>query len=272
MTSRQKNPNRVSAVLILATLLLGLVWMAIAKFAGPAFITSVYHGESLSIFNRIITGQASHPLAEYLASWDRFSWILLLVLIGVGLLVVAIARPGFQAAFWRPAAPRPEDGSAVSPMVRKRLLLVYALLTVILGGSLIDLVRDTEHWPFSQYPMYSWIVPSFAFSSFRLFGVTENGSEIYLHDDMRFLQPFDNSRLPQAFERVEENNQLKEAVVDCFRRYEALRRAGRHDGPRLQAMRLYRVYWVVDPGARNIDHPDRKDLFVEVRSAEAAGL
>lgn len=272
MNSAGRNPNSVSLALVLATGLLGLFWMAFAKFAAPSFIARAYRGESLAVLNRLITGQASHSLAEYLASWDRLSWIFLLVLIAVGLLVVAIGRPGFQAAFWRPAAPRPEDASAVSPMARRRLLLVYGLLAVILGGSLIDLIRDTEHWPFSQYPMYSGTVESRTFSSFRLFGVTENGSEIYLHDDMRFLQPFDNSRLPQAFERVAENNQLKEAVVDCFRRYEALRRAGRHNGPRLQAMRLYRVYWVLDPWARNIDHPDHKDLFVEVRQAEATGL
>jgi hypothetical protein len=271
MTLPEKHPNRVSLLLVLATVLLGLVWIAVAQLAVPSFITRAYRGESLSIFNRLISGQVSHRLEEYLASWDRLSWILLLILLGIGSLVVGIFRPGFQAAFWRPAAPTPEDVSGTSPMPRRRLLLVYALMAIILGGSLADLIRDTEHWPFSQYPMYSGAVQAHSFNVLRLFGVTEDGSEISLHDDMRYLQPFDNSRLPQAFERAAEQDQLKDAVLDCFLRYEALRRAGRHSGPRLRAMRLYRVYWVLDPWARNIDNPDRKDLFVEVRHSETMG-
>src|SRR5262249_46660523 len=138
-------------------------------------------------------------------------------------------------------------------------------------GSLFDIIRDTEHWPFSQYPMYSQTEKSHSLTAFRLFGVTQDGSEISLHDDMRYLQPFDNSRLPEALELVSESHQLKEAVLDCFLRYEALRRAGRHSGPQLKALRLYRVYWVLDPWARNVDHPNRKDLFVEVRQSETTG-
>jgi GT2 family glycosyltransferase len=265
---RIRSPRRITLTLVVAIALLGLAWMALAKLAVPPLIASAYRGESWPLFNRMIRGQSAHPLADYLVYWDYLQWTFLLLFFVVGLLIVGIVRPEFQAAFWRPTVRSLEDSSQMVPMARQRLLLIYGLLAVILGGSLFDIIGDTEHWPFSNYPMYSGTEKSHSLTTFRLFGVTQDGSEISLHNDIRYLQPFDNSRLPQAFERVAEKHQLKEAVLDCFLRYEALRRAGRHSGPQLQAMRLYRVYWVLDPWARNVDHPDHKDLFVEVRQSE----
>jgi glycosyltransferase involved in cell wall biosynthesis len=268
---RTREPKRVTVTLAVAIALLGLACMALAKFAIPPLIASAYRGESWPIFNRMIHGQSSHSLANYLVYWDHLRRTFLLLFFVVGLLIVGIVRPEFQAAFWRPTLRSPEGSSPVVPMARQRLLAIYALLAVIVGGSLLDIIRDTEHWPFSNYPMYSGVENSFSLTMFRLFGVTQDGSEISLHNDIRYLQPFDNSRLPQAFEYVAEKHQLREAVLDCFLRYEALRRAGRHNGPQLEAMRLYRVYWVLDPLARNVDHPDHKDLFVEVRQSETTG-
>jgi hypothetical protein len=266
---RTRNPNHISVALVLAIVLLGLAWIAVAKFAIPAMIASAYRGESWPILNRMIRGQAFHPLAEYLVPWAHLKWTILLFLFVVGLLIVWIARPEFRAAFWRPTARPPEDPSAgVKSMAKHRLFLVYALGAVIVGGSLFDLIRDSEHWPFSQYPMYSETLTSRSFTWFRLLGVMQGGTEIQLHDN-RYLQPFDNSRLEDALQHAFDKHQLKEAVLDCFVRYEALRRAGRHNGPQLQAMRLYRLYWVLDPWARNIDHPDRMDFLVEVRQSEA---
>jgi hypothetical protein len=53
-------------------------------------------------------------------------------------------------------------------------------------------------------------------------------------------------------------------LQDCLKRYEALRSAGRHHGPPLQGMRLYRVDWKLDPWARNLDSPDQKKLLFEI--------
>lgn len=253
---------------MLAITLLGLAWIALAKFAIPAVIARAYRGESWPILNRMIRGQASHSLAEYLVDWAQLKWTILLFLFLGGLLLVWIARPEFQAVFRHPTARPPEDPSSrVEPMAKHRLFVVYALGAVIVGGSLSDLIRDAEHWPFSNYPMYSETVTSRSLTWFRLLGVVEGGTEIPL-DDNRYLQPFDNSRLEGAMELAFRKHYLKEAVLDCLMRYEALRRAGRHNGPRLQALRLYRYYWVLDPWARNIDHPDRKDFLVEVRQSE----
>jgi hypothetical protein len=158
----------------------------------------------------------------------------------------------------------------VAPMTRLRTLLVYSLFAMITGGTLYDLLRDTEHWPFSPYPMYSWVVKSHAFIILRLYGVTESEPQTeFPLTDNRFLQPFDNSRLPNALDDIVGNPKrrymLDEAVRDCLLRYETLRRAGSHSGPSLRAIRLYRVYWVLDSRARNVDRPDRKDLIVEIR-------
>jgi hypothetical protein len=87
--------------------------------------------------------------------------------------------------------------------------------------------------------------------------------EIQLDSNL-YLQPFDLSRLPPALKQAAQENTLDEAMIDCLTRYEALRRAGRHDGPPLVAMRLYMVTWKLDPSLSNIDRPDRKDLLTEV--------
>jgi len=261
----RKNPNRVSLTLALALVGLGLIWIGFSQFAVPALIESSYRGQSWPILNRIIKGQAYHPLAEYLSTWEKLSWVLLLVFLAVGLLVVVMV-PEFLAALSQPAAPHKEPAT-VKPMGKHRLLVVYALNAVIVGGSLFDLIRDQEHWPFSQYPMYSHTEISRSLTILRLFGITQQGTEIPLYDS-RYFQPFDDSRLPEALERTAKKHQLKEAVWDCLVRYEALRRAGRHDGPPLRAMRLYQVYWVLDPWARNVNHPDRKNLLVEVQQLE----
>lgn len=260
---RTRNPNRISLILAFATLALGLVWIGLSKLAVPTLIENAYRGQSWHIFNRMISGQASHELPEYLADWDMLGWVILLIILLAGSLVVLILRPEFQAAFGAPAAPGHKDSLPITPMGSRRLLLVYAVNAVIVGGSLFDLITDTEHWPFSQYPMYSYTEKSSSLTRLKLFGVTPEGTEIPLYD-LRYLQPFDNSRLSAVLELVAKKHQLGEAARDCLLRYEALRRAGRHNGPPLQAVRVYRVYWVLDPWARNIERPDRKNLLVEV--------
>ena len=89
-------PNRVSLALLLAIALTGLVWLAVSTYAAPHLIASVYRGESLPIFNRMISGQSSHPLTEYLSDWDSFRLRALLDFSLIGLLVVLVLRPEFQ--------------------------------------------------------------------------------------------------------------------------------------------------------------------------------
>jgi hypothetical protein len=57
-------------------------------------------------------------------------------------------------------------------------------------------------------------------------------------------------------------------VTDVYDRYERRREAGDHDGPPLQAVRVYQLHWVLQPGARNAMHPNARELVYEYRPAE----
>lgn len=152
---------------------------------------------------------------------------------------------------------------------RLRYLLINTLILVIIAGSLFDIVTRKEHWPFSYYDLYSGVSSEYSLTLFRLYGVPQAGAsqEIPLYA-YRYIQPFDNARLRFALEDMNRNSErdrmLTTALQDCLKRYEALRSAGRHHGPPLQGMRLYRVDWKLDPWARNLDSPDEKKLLFEI--------
>lgn len=149
-----------------------------------------------------------------------------------------------------------------------RRVFINLILVGFIAGSVYDIVMDQEHWPFSQYPMFSvtWTSPSFSWH--RVFGVTSDGREFPL-DANRFVTPFDQSRLPKAFRhmlaRPTAEADTRAALTDVMARYEILRLDARHDGPPVAAMRLYEVEWTIDPQAANVDRPDRRRLLAEVR-------
>jgi hypothetical protein len=162
-------------------------------------------------------------------------------------------------------------GTPIAPVRRvaggRRVLINLVLVTAI-GGSIYDIAVDREHWPFSQYPMFSGVWRSPTFTWLRLFGVTADGREIAL-DDNAYVAPFDQSRLPKALRRMLDEREaaphVRMALVDCLRRYEELRREARHGGPPLVAMRLYELEWTIDRQAANVDRPDRRRFIAEVR-------
>jgi hypothetical protein len=149
-----------------------------------------------------------------------------------------------------------------------RRAVVNLVLLGFIAASVYDTLTDQEHWPFSQYPMFSgtWTSPTFTW--LRLFGVTAEGREFSL-DANRFVEPFDQSRLPKALKRMLEkpdgDARIRRALPDLFMRYEQLRHEGRHDGPAIVALRLYELEWAIDPHASNVDLPDRRRFVAEVR-------
>jgi hypothetical protein len=149
-----------------------------------------------------------------------------------------------------------------------RRAFINVVLVGVICGSIYDIVTDREHWPFSQYPMFSGVWRSPTFTWFRLFGVTADGREVTL-DANRYVAPFDQSRLPKALKRMTESPNgdamLREALPDLLARYETLRRADVHEGPPLVALRLYELEWTIDPDAANVDRPDRRRFVAEVR-------
>jgi hypothetical protein len=267
--------KRASAVVLLATVSLGLLWIVFSKYAVPPVIAKAYRGESLTVLNRLITAQAVHPLPEYISTWETISWRLLWVLVLAGLLGLIAIQPKVQTLLWGRVEPTPGASSPIVPLARPRILIIDALMGLILAGSLFNIVMDEEHWPFSNYPMYSFEEKSRSLTKFRLYGVTqEEPLREFPLLQFRYTQPFDNSRLNYSFASIYAYNypgrarDLHNAVQNCFQRYETSRQEGRHNGPPLQAMRLYQVHWVLDAWARNVDQPDSKELVVEVTQAE----
>jgi hypothetical protein len=153
-------------------------------------------------------------------------------------------------------------------VTRARRWFLSCVFLVLIGGSAYDVVRNQEHWPFSQYPMFSGTWKSPTFTWLRLFGVTGDGREIALASN-EYIQPFDQSRLPKALRRILDEpdhvERLHIAIADCLARYELLRARGEHDGPPIVAMRLYELEWRIDPWAIDEDHPLAKRFLGEVR-------
>ncbi len=245
---------------VTALVVLAAIWVVFAYVLTPITIEKAYRGESLTIFNRMIRGQSHLPVAEYLARWSRLT-----TKISCGLAVLWFYALLAVVGLTRERTNNLSESAGKVVMSKRRLLVFYALGAVIFGGSLADIVRDTEHWPFSQYPMDSEVFSSKTFSMLRLYGVVQKSPlvEIQLYNTS-FIEPFDNSRLSAGLAHTLQVNRQDEAVADCLARYEALRRAGRHRGPPLVAMRLYMVTWTLDPWVSNIDRPDRKELLAEV--------
>jgi hypothetical protein len=135
-------------------------------------------------------------------------------------------------------------------------------------GSAYDIATDQEHWPFSQYPMFSGEWRQQTFTWLRLVGVTQDGGELPLASN-DYLRPFDLSRLPKALRQMlqepDGRARVAVAVQDCLRRYEELRANHGHDGPQLAAMRLYEVEWRIEPDGSNVERPDRRTLLTEVK-------
>lgn len=187
--------------------------------------------------------------------------ILLVGSAGAGLYFVARKYPSWQRLM----------NARLDPvgMRRQRLWLVYGVMTLVLGGSLYDIFTDTEHWPFSPYPMYASVERYRSLKVLRAYGVTAGDmpGEIPLWEP-HYLYPFDNSRLRAALTwmwgSARRKHWLADALEDILARYEQLRQASRHHGVSLQGIRLYRLSWRLDPWARNADQPDQRELLFEV--------
>ena len=152
-------------------------------------------------------------------------------------------------------------------MNRLRYLAANGVILFIFGASAYDIVRDEEHWPFSQYPMFNRATSSRELVRMRLYGVTQDGQEIALiryHD----VFPFDQSRLSKVLgsigDRPDAIDEFHTVLANCLERYERQRVKGWHEGPALVGLRLYRVRWELDPQASNVHTPDERELLAEV--------
>jgi hypothetical protein len=172
------------------------------------------------------------------------------------------ALPAFSSSTLRRDLPPVARAVAVPP---PRVVLVALLIAFVVAGQLYDIVVDGDHWPFSSYPMFAR-PRELLVRVKRLYGVTESGEVpivVPLH-----LAPFHEARLMTAFKRIgrreDRDARLEAALRWALERYEALRGAGVHDGPKLAGMRLYVLSWPLDAWAANRDQPDERRLLGEV--------
>ena len=251
-------------------------WLALAAFSElvvPRVVLRAYRGESVSLFNRVIRGQSEHSPSHYVALWRAVSRPPLIALATAGLLFGMLLVPPVQRRLvsWLSSTDGNERTQPVMPGSGRRRL-IHAGIFLLAGGTLTEMILDPrdsrEHWPFSQYQMYSELQTP-AIEVIRLFGITEDPSapEVPLVE-RKYIQPFDHVRLWFSLNRMaaakERDGELREALDDCLRRYESLRRDGRHDGPRLVGLRLYRLKGRLDASARHPRSPTDRTLVYEV--------
>jgi hypothetical protein len=176
------------------------------------------------------------------------------------------ARAAQGSAQWR--AWENASATAVSfiMMSTRRMFIVYLLLAFIVGGHAYAVYRDVEYWPFSPYPMFRWIVePQTRFS--ELWGVPRGqpDKEIELYDE--YVPTLPGHRIQRQFIKYAKAGDAKKlhAMVDeWMQQYEANRRAGRHNGPELETLRVYEFTYTLKPGATNMGTPDERKLLWQV--------
>jgi hypothetical protein len=158
-------------------------------------------------------------------------------------------------------------------MSTRRLVIAHFLIVFVIAGYAYDIGTRQEHWPFSNYPMFSTVHRSPVLTWLRLFGVTADNREIPLlsYND---LWPLDQSRLPLGLRRIADapdgGRRLRGAITDVMLRYNERRARGEIAGPELRAIRLYKLGWTLEPFAANLDRPSSRELLAEAAVAPMA--
>jgi predicted DCC family thiol-disulfide oxidoreductase YuxK len=86
--------NRILWLLVAGCISMAL-WMVFAKLVAPSLIVTIYHGESFSLLNSAIKGQAQFPLEHYLRKWNYRTMVILWSGIGFWLLAMLMTSPFF---------------------------------------------------------------------------------------------------------------------------------------------------------------------------------
>jgi hypothetical protein len=157
----------------------------------------------------------------------------------------------------------PAAGPVAPPVPTYKRWLVYGVLGVVVAGHLWDVATHGEHWPFSCYPMWARANTQWKASEIRLRGVvagTGAAQEIPLTKEhfrpMPMLQVSTSVREGIGRQRRGSPEMLRRRTSDLLAYYESQRRAGRHGGAPLEAIRVYEYDWDVNVNADNVDRPN----------------
>lgn len=270
MNDRMRSPNRVTLVVAGASATIIALWVLVAQHIVPSVIARAYREESLPILNGLMAGRKVYPLDLYQGLWTQIARRVTTALAALGVVSLIAARPnaraGLDARLQRFTDER-LDARTIG-MSAARMRRVNGAIAVLTLLSLIAIAADIEFWPFSNYPMYSDLSRP-ALEVLELFGVNTAGSEVALRDHA-YIQPFRLHRLIQTLIRLDtiarRDVEVRAALNDVLERYAMLRQNGRHDGPQLTALRLYRSSWVADRRAADMMPLTRRELLLEVQA------
>jgi hypothetical protein len=142
-----------------------------------------------------------------------------------------------------------------SRMKPRRIWLVYGLFAILVGGHLVEVVTQREHWPFSPYQM--WSIPSRGWETNRemLRGVTDEPAprEVPVTPSQLYPIPYQMIvvNMQQAAKALKAGEPAKaDAIIrGLLEQYEKRRAAKQHGGPPLKGLRLYQVTWKMDTDA-----------------------
>ncbi len=153
------------------------------------------------------------------------------------------------------------DESPVHRMPRSRILVAVAVIAFVVCGQLFDTACGREHWPFSNYAMYSGIATRRETEVFRAYGVTSSDEETWLAGQSF---PFDPIRLSCILSNHNDSAAMSVAADALLKLANA-----NSAGLQLARMRIYHCRWKHDEQARNYHQPERTLLAETVDRRDA---
>ncbi len=141
-------------------------------------------------------------------------------------------------------------------------MLLFGLPSVLIA------LAGGEVWPFLDYRMYAETKVSPTIEWLELIGQTQGETQFPL-TDARYFAPFEPSDLLTALYTVEGLHQTASTraqgvLRDLLAVYEKRRHAGKHTGPALKSLDVYRIQWTAQPGLPNYHQPDSQTLLHSV--------
>ena len=150
-----------------------------------------------------------------------------------------------------------------------RVWLVYGIVGALTLGHLMEIARQTEHWPFSNYPMWARVTRDWNVRVADPVGVTAANPSV----EVKLTAPEYFAPMPVYYQRLNLERAARRKRDDMLRdylaRYERRREAGEHAGPPLRGIRVYENAWLMDRNASNVQTPERRTLLYEYQAPAA---
>lgn len=152
--------------------------------------------------------------------------------------------------------------------------MVFAIAAILILGHGYDIAAQTEHWPFSFYPMYGRVQKKQRLTVLALYGVMQEGSRTRLERIVSgdFVPPLSETRMRNILmtswgrdgSAKNAKRDTADILHDYLKRYEARRIQGLHDGPPMIEAQLCQVMYGIKPDAAS-QKPRSIDPLIGVR-------